>query len=339
MTRVAASKLRVGGLLFGLLLLFGAAKAQAADDASNYPNKPIHIIVPFAPGGASDYAIRLIQPALTKTLGQQLVIDNRSGASGNIGMEVAAHAAPDGYTLFFGNIGTISINPHFYPDLKVKPDRDFIPISMAAETAGILVANPKFPANSVKEMVAYAKAHPGKINYAAAGISTLNTLAMEKFRQSAGLEMTQVPYKGGAGPAIADVMAGNVDLMFVTLSAAVGHVKGGQLKGLAVTTRERAPQLPNVPTLLEQGYPDEVSSSWQGLFAVAGTPQPIVAKLFAAVAKAMADPDVQKHMTTAAMIPSASASPEAFKKFLADESGRWKQVVQQIKTASTKSKK
>lgn len=339
MRSVAASMSRFGGVALGLLLMFGAAGANAADDASKYPDKPIHVIVPFAPGGASDFAIRLIQPALTKELGQQLVIDNRTGASGNIGMEVAAHAAPDGYTLFFGNIGTISINPHFYPDLKVKPDQDFIPISMAAETAGILIASPKFPPNSVKELVAYAKAHPGKINYAAAGISTLNTLAMEKFRQSAGLDMTQVPYKGGAGPAVADLMAGNVDVMFVTLSSAVGHVKAGQLKGLAVTTRERAPQLPDVPTLFEQGYPDEVSSSWQGLFALKGTPQPIVAKLYAAVAKAMADPDVKKHMTTAAMIPSASASPEAFKQFLANESTRWKKVVEQVKTASAKSKK
>ncbi len=339
MMSVATSRSRVSGVLLGVLVLFGTAKARAAEDPAQYPTKPIHIIVPFAPGGASDYAIRLIQPALTKMLGQQLVIENRTGASGNIGMEIAAHAAPDGYTLFFGNIGTISINPHFYPDLKVKPDRDFIPISMAAETAGILVASPKFPASSVKEMVAYVKAHPGKVNYAAAGISTLNTLAMEKFRHSAGLDMTQVPYKGGAGPAVADLMAGNVELMFVTLSSAVGHVKAGQLKGLAVTTRERAEQLPNVPTLLEQGFPDEVSSSWQGLFAVAGTPQPIVAKLHAAVLKAMADPDVRQHMTTAAMIPSASASPEAFKKFLADESVRWAQVVQQIKAASAKSKK
>lgn len=324
---------RAGCLLLGLTVLFGAAQARAAEDTATYPTKPIHVIVPFAPGGASDYAIRLIQPGLTQALGQQLVIDNRTGASGNIGMEVAARAAPDGYTLFFGNIGTISINPHFYPDLKVAPEHDFIPISMAAETAGILVASPKFPANSVKEMIAYVKAHPGKINYAAAGISTLNTLAMEKFRHSAGLDMTQVPYKGGAGPAVVDLMAGNVDLMFVTLSSAVAHVKAGQLKGFAVTTRERSELLPNVPTLFELGFPDDVSSSWQGLFAVAGTPQPIVAKLHAAVLKAMADPNVRKHMTTAGMLPTSSASPEEFKKFLAGESTRWKQVVQEIKSA------
>lgn len=333
MMNVAKGGSRVAGMLLSLVTLFGAAEARAADDAANYPSKPIHIIVPFAPGGATDFAIRLVQPGLTQALGQQLVIDNRSGASGNVGMEVAARAAPDGYTLFFGNIGTISINPHFYPDLKVAPERDFIPISMAAETAGILVASPKFPANSLKEMIAYVKAHPGTINYAAAGISTLNTLAMEKFRHSAGLDMTQVPYKGGAGPAVIDLMAGNVDLMFVTLSAAVSHVKAGQLKGLAVTTRERSELLPDVPTLLEQGFPDDVSSSWQGLFAVNGTPQPIVAKLYAAMAKAMADPDVRKHMITAGMLPTASASPAEFKEFLAGESEKWKQVLAQINGA------
>jgi len=211
---------RVLGTTLCLLgALLGAGDAATADNIAAYPDKPIHVIVPFAPGGASDYAIRLIQPGLTQALGQQLVIDNRSGAAGNVGMEAAARAAPDGYTLFFGNVGTISINPHFFPELTVAPERDFIPISIVAETPGILIASPKFPANSLKEMIDYVKAHPGKINYAAAGISTLNTLAMEQFRHVAGLQMTQIPYKGGAGPAVVDLMAGNVDLMLVTLSS------------------------------------------------------------------------------------------------------------------------
>ena len=322
---------------FGLLALAGAAGPCAAEDAAGYPTKPIHIIVPFAPGGASDFAIRLIQPGLSQALGQSLVIDNRTGAAGNVGMEVAARAAPDGYTLFFGNVGTISINPHFFSDLAVKPERDFMPVSIAAETPGILVASTKFPPHSLKELVAYAKAHPGKINYAAAGISTLNTLAMEQFRHMAGLEMTQVPYKGGAGPAIIDLLAGNVDVMFVTLSSAAQFVKTGKLKAFAVSTRERVVSLPEVPTMLELGYPEAVSSSWQGLFAVAGTPQPIVAKLHAAVVKAMADPDVRKHMIAASMLPTSSPTPEDFKAFFAAESVKWKRVVEQIK-ASEKGK-
>lgn len=322
---------RVSGMLFSLLFLLGAAQVRAADDATNYPTRPIHVIVPFAPGGATDFALRLIQPGLQDALGQQLVIDNRSGAAGSVGTEIAAHAAPDGYTLFFGNIGTVSINPIFFPDLKVAPARDFIPISMAAETPGIIVASNKFPANSLKEMIAYAKANPGKINYAAAGISTLNTLSMEQFRHRLGLQMTQVPYKGGAGPAIIDLMAGNVDVMFVTLSAAAQFVKAGKLKAFAVTTRERVDLLPEVPTLLELGFPEDVSSSWQGLFAVTGTPQPIVAKLHAALVKAMADPDVRKHMIAAGMLPTSSPTPESFKEFLAAEAVKWKPVVQQVK--------
>lgn len=319
---------RLTGILMCVAIL--SASAKAADDPSHYPTRPIHVIVPFAPGGASDFAIRLIQPSLQQALGQQLVIDNRSGAAGNVGMETAARATPDGYTLFLGNIGTISINPHFFPDLTVVPQRDFIPVSLAAETPGIVVASTKFAPNSLQELIAYAKSHPGKVNYAAAGVSTLNTLAMEQFRRRSGLNMTQVPYKGGAGPAIIDLIAGNVDVMFVTLSSAAEFVKAGKLKALAVTTRERIASLPDVPTVVELGFPDDVSSSWQGLFAVKGTAQPIVAKLHAAVVKAMADPEVRKHMIAASMLPTSSPTPESFKEFLASDTAKWKLVVQQM---------
>ena len=323
---------RLRGAFLGLLMTVAACGLCAAEDA-NYPSKPVHIIVPFAPGGATDVALRLLQPSLTQALGQPLVIDNRGGASGTVGMELAAHAQPDGYTLFFGNVGTVSIDPNFFPELSVHPERDFVPISLAGETPGILVASTKFPANSLKEMVAYAKAHPGKINYGAAGISTLNSLAMEQFRRSAGLAMTQVPYKGGAGPALLDLIAGNVDVMLVTLSAASSHVKNGQLKALAVTTRERVALLPNVPTLSEQGYPEAVSSSWQGFFAIAGTPQEIVVKLHAAVVKAMAEPEAHKHLAEAGILPTSSPSPESFRDFLAAEAANWQRAVKDAKAA------
>jgi tripartite-type tricarboxylate transporter receptor subunit TctC len=317
--------------VFALLLSLTVCGACLADDAANYPSKPVHIIVPFAPGGATDVAMRLLQPALAQALGQTLVIDNRGGASGTVGMELAAHAQPDGYTLFFGNVGTVSIDPNFFPQLNVDPARDFSPISLAGETPGILVASQKFPPNTLQEMVAYAKARPGTINYGAAGISTLNALAMEQFRRSAVLEMTQVPYKGGAGPALVDLIAGNIDVMLVTLSAASSHVKNGHLKALAVTTRERAPLLPDVPSMFEQGYAESVSSSWQGLFAIAGTPQPVVAKLYGAMVKAMADAETRKRMSEAGILPTASASPQAFKDFLAAEAAKWKTVVAAVK--------
>ncbi len=307
---------------FVILAATGPAQPQAA-----YPSQPIRVIVPFAPGGATDIAMRMMQPGLSQALGQPVVIDNRGGAAGNIGMETAARAAPDGYTLFFGNVGTTAINPNFYRDLAVVPERDFIPVSIAAETAGILVASNKFPPNSIKEMIGYVKARPGKINYGASGISTLNTLEMEQFRRTAGLDMLQVPYKGGAGPALNDLIAGHVDVMFVTFSAAIGHVKSGNLKALAVTTRNRLEQLPDVPTMIEQGFPENVSSSWQGLFAITGTPQPIVVKLHAAIVETMKDPKTRKLMNDAGMLATSSQSPQEFKAYLAAETAKWKRVV------------
>lgn len=312
------------------LLMLTAADTEAADDTAGYPGRAVRVIVPFAPGGASDLAMRMLQPGLSQALGQQVVIDNRGGAAGNIGMEMAARSAPDGYTLFFGNVGTTAINPNFYKDLAVKPERDFIPVSIAAETAGILVASTKFPPNNVKEMIEYVRARPGKINYGAAGISTLNALEMEQFRRKAGLDMQQVPYKGGAGPALNDLVAGVTDVMFVTFSAAVGHVTSGKLKALAVTTRDRLEQLPNVATMVEQGFPDNVSSSWQGLFAIAGTPQPIVDKLHAGVFKAMSNSKTRELMNGAGMLATSSKTPAEFKDFLAAETAKWRKVVTDI---------
>ena len=313
--------------LFVILALLLAPALASADD---YPSRLIQIIVPFAPGGATDIAARLLQPGLEQAVGQSLIIENKSGAAGNIGMELAARAAPDGYTLFFGNIGTIAINPQFYPDLKVKPERDFVPISRVSDTPGIFIARPGFPANSLREMASYVKAHPGKVNYAAAGISTLNTLEMMQFEKLAGLNMTQVPYKGGAGPAIVDLMGGHVDLMCVTFSSASAYVQAGKLKAFAVTTEKRLDSMPDVPTVAELGYPESVSSSWQGLFAVAGTPQPIVAKLHAAIVRALADQKVREHMIAAGMLPNPSASPEEFKAYIATETAKWGRVARDV---------
>ena len=328
--RATISLSRVSGLMLCLMALLGFVKAAAAEDASNYPSRPVHIIVPFAPAGATDLAVRMIQGGLSQALGQQVVIDNRPGAAGNIGMEAAARATPDGYTLFFGNVGTVSINPHFFPELTVVPERDFMPVSLASETPGVLIASAKFPPNSLKEMIDYVKARPGKVNYASAGVSTLNTLEMESFRHSAGLEMTQVPYKGGAGPAIADLIGGHVDVMFVTVSSAVAHVKSGALKAYAVSTRDRVALLPDVPTVLELDFPESVSSSWQGLFAITGTPQPIIAKLHAAVLQAMADQNVRKLMIQGGMLPTTSQSPDEFRAYLAADLAKWRRVVKQI---------
>src|SRR5579864_5149662 len=274
------SRRRIGtgttiGLGAAMLLLLGAA--TFALDAGNYPNRPIMMIVPFAPGGASDFVARMIQPGLSEILGQQIVVDNRPGASGIVGTEAAARAVPDGYTTFLGNIGTVSINPSVYANMHVNPDKDLAPVSICADMPSILITRPDFPADTVGELIAYVKANPGKVTFASPGISTLNRLEMELFKRDAGLDMVHVPYKGGAGPAVADVLGGHVDLMFTTIASAMAYVKENRVKGLAVTARERMTDLPDVPTMAELGWKSLVTSSWQGVLVPAGT-QAIVDK-------------------------------------------------------------
>jgi tripartite-type tricarboxylate transporter receptor subunit TctC len=307
-----------------LLLLLGAA-AAAEDD---YPNRPVTMIVPFAPGGASDFVARIIQPGVSQILGQQIVVDNRAGAAGIIGTDIAARAAPDGYTAFLGNIGTISINPGVNTNMRVKPDRDLAPVTICADTPSILIARPDFPANTVGELIAYVKANQGKVTFASPGSSTLNRLEMELFKKDAGLDMVHVPYKGGAGPAVTDVLAGHVDMMFTTLSSAMEFVRTKTVKALAVTTRERMADLPDMPTMYELGWKNLVTSSWQGVLVPSGTPQPMVDKLYAAIVKVLADPEVQARMRKGGAIAVSSKSPEQFKAFMDIETAKWTKVIE-----------
>ena len=314
----------LGSALF--LLLGGAASAE---DVDNYPTRPVKMIVPFAPGGASDFVARMIQPGVSQILGQQIVVDNRPGAAGIIGTEAAAGAAPDGYTTFLGNIGTISINPRVYANMRVKPERDLAPVSMCADTPSILITRQDFPANTVAELIAYVKANQGKVNFASPGSSTLNRLEMEVFRKDAGLDMVHVPYKGGAGPAVTDVLGGHVDLMFTTLSSAMGFVKENKVKALAVTTRERMVDLPDIPTMYELGWKNLVTSSWQGVLVPTGTPRPIVDKLHAAIVKVLAEPEIQARMRMGGVIAVGSRSPEDFKTYMDVETAKWTKVIEE----------
>lgn len=302
----------------------------AAQDASNYPSGPVTLIVPFAPGGASDFAARLIQPRLSELLGQQVIVENRDGAAGNVGMDFAARAKPDGYTLFFGNVGTISVNPYVFASLRVKPLEDFVPISIVADAPGVLVASPSFAPNNIKELIDYAKANPGKVNYASAGASSINRLEMESLRNQTGLDMVHIPYKGGAGPAIADIIGGHVNLMFTSIGATINHIKDGRLKALAVTTKEEIPALPGVASMAQQGFPKNVSSSWQGILAPAGTPQPIIDKLHAAIAEAMQDEVIRERMASSGVTAVASASPQEFKEFLTKDAEKWRAVIEAV---------
>jgi tripartite-type tricarboxylate transporter receptor subunit TctC len=310
-----------------LLLLFGAG--ASAEDAGNYPNRPVMMIVPFAPGGASDFVARIIQHGVGEILGQQIVVDNRPGAAGIVGTEIAARAAPDGYTTFLGNIGTLSINPGVHSNMRFKPDQDLAPVSICADTPSILITRLDFPANTVSELIAYVKANQGKVTFASPGSSTLNRLEMEVFRKDAGLDMVHVPYKGGAGPAVTDVLGGHVDLMFTTISSAMGFVKENKVKALAVTTRERMADLPDIPTMYELGWKNLVTSSWQGVLVPTGTPRPVVDRLHAAIVKVLAEPEIQERMRKGGVIAVGSKSPEDFKTYMDIETAKWAKVIEE----------
>jgi tripartite-type tricarboxylate transporter receptor subunit TctC len=297
---------------------------------SSYPNRPVKIIVPFAPGGASDFVGRIMQPRLSELLGQQIVIENRGGAAGTIGMEVAARSAPDGYTLVLANVGSMAINPGVFTNLSINNLRDFIPVTQVVDVPGVLIVHPSVAANSIKELVAYVKANPGKLNYASPGSGSQNRLEMEILRKAeGGMDMVHVPYKGGAGPAVTGLIAGETQMMFSTVSSAMGHIKGGRLKALAITKATRLEQLPDVPTMKESGYPDGSSGSWQGVLVPAGAPREIVERLYVVVVQTMKTPDVMERLAKGGAEAVTSASPKAFAEFVASETQRWGKVAKE----------
>jgi tripartite-type tricarboxylate transporter receptor subunit TctC len=310
---------------------FCAALSLAGSTAwaqQNYPHKLIRIIVPFGPGGASDFTARIISPALAEELKQSVIIENKGGAAGNIGMELAAKAAPDGYTIFLGNVGATAINPSLFGDvLKVKPEQDFIAVTKVADVADVLVVNPNVPVSSVDEFISYAAKRKGELNFASPGSGSQNRLEMEYLMKEAKISMVHVPYKGGAGPAMADLLGGQTQVMFTTLPSAIGFIKAGRVRALGITTAERIPELPSVKTLIEQGFPTMVSSSWQGIFVPRGTPEPIVDKLFATFKKVMAQKSVQEKLAVGGVMAATNASPQEFSNFHKAELTRWAKVV------------
>lgn len=295
--------------------------------AQEYPNKPIKMIIPFSPGGASDLVGRILQTKLGEVLGQPIIIENKPGASGNIGMEMAAKSAPDGYTLFLGNIGTMAINPALYPNIKVNPLKDFIPVTEVVDIPSALVTNTSFPVNTVAELITYLKANPGKFNYASPGSGSANRLQTERFMGLTGTKLAHIPYKGGAGPATVGMIGGETQMMFVTLSSAQEFIKSGRLKGLAVTSPNRMPELPNVPTISEAGFKDLTGGSWQILAVPAGTPRDIVNKLYTATVATMNMPEIRERLDRQGAIVITSKSPEAAREFLNNETQRWGKVV------------
>jgi len=309
-------------MIRALLILLAAPTLALAQ----YPQKPVRMIIPFAPGGASDFVGRIMQPKMNELLGQPIVVENKPGAAGNIGAEAAAKSAPDGYTIFLGNVGSVAINPGVYPKLSITPTKDLVAVTQVVDVPSVLIVHPSVPANTVRELVDYAKANQGKLNYASPGSGSLDRLEMELFRNLEKLDMVHVPYKGGAGPATAGLMGGETHLMFATAASAMPGIKAGRLKPIAVTSGKRIDQLPNVPTVQEAGYADLAASSWQGIFVPAGTPREVVDKLFSVTQQVMKDPDVVARLKTGGAEAVTSESPAAFAKYVAAETERWARI-------------
>lgn len=313
------------------VLLAAAALAQAAAPESWSPTRPVRMVVPFAPGGASDFVGRIIQPRMAELLGQQVVIDNRSGAAGNIGVEVAANANPDGHNLLLGNIGTMAINPNIFPKFQIKPTRDLVAVSQIVDVPGALVVHPSLPAKNAGELISYLKSNPGKVNYGSPGPGSANRLETEIFMLKTGTKMTHVPYKGGAGPAMIGLLGNEVQMMFVTFSSAVSFAKQNRIRMLGVTAPQRIPALPDVPTMAEQGFKDMIVGSWQGVQAPKGTPRAVVNRLYSVMQETMKHPEVVKRLEEGGVNIVVSKSPEDFAAFMKSENERFARVVKEAK--------
>jgi len=300
--------------------------------AVDYPDRAITLIVPSPPGGGTDTAWRLIASRFGELLGQTIVIENRPGASGNIGAAVVAKAAPDGYTLL-ALISSHVINPSLLTQVPYDLDHDFVPISRAVTVPGVLVSNASVPAHNLRELIAYAKSRSGKVTYSSGGVGSTSHLIMELFQNSAGVKLLHVPYRGTA-PALGDLLGDHVDLMTPDLTIAMANIREGRLRGYGVTSAERAPAAPEIPTLSEAGLPGFEALQWFGLAAPAGTPRPIIEKLHAAVTKALSDPSVTARLVKEAMTPAPSASPEEFAAFMRTEGAKWAKVIKDANIAA-----
>jgi tripartite-type tricarboxylate transporter receptor subunit TctC len=320
--------------VFATLLLAAATTAVVVPQAnaqSDWPAKPVRIVVPFAPGGATDVVARQLGQKLNVLWGQSVVIENRAGAGGNIGADVVAKAAPDGYTLLMTSGSIVTANPHLYKAMPFDAAKDLVGVTNVASGPQVIVVNPAVPAKTLAELVALAKARPGTINFGSAGVGTQTHLAAENFAATAGIDITHVPYKG-EGPAIADLIGGQIQLATPNLAAALPHIQGGRLRALAVTTRDRSSQLPDVPAAGEI-LPGFENVGWFGLMVPAGTPPAVVEKIYADTAKVLAEPDMKSRLEGLGMA-GVGNRPDAFARAIAEESKMWAQVVRQRKLST-----
>lgn len=308
----------IASLAFGVL--------HAAGDA--WPGKPITFVVPFPPGGITDNTSRLLAKLLSAQLGQSVVVDNRPGAGGSIGVESASRQPPDGYTIIYGTQGTHGANLALYKNVRYDPVADFVPVHAMSETPLMLVINPSRPFKTVPELIAYAKANPGKLNYGSAGPGTGTHLTAELFQTAAGIKMTHVPYRGSA-PALSDLMAGSIDLMFDYPAVVLPQVQANKLKALAVTSKKRLASSPDVPTVGELGVPEAESTAWGAVFAPAKTPPDIVKRLGDEIAKAIVHPEMLQATEKFGSVPLVGLRDAKLGAFVKSEMTRWRAVVQQ----------
>ncbi len=293
--------------------------------AQTYPARPIRFVVAFPPGGTTDLLARTIGQRLGDTFNQQVIVDNRGGAGGNIGTDIVAKALPDGYTILMGSVGPLAINGSLMGKLPFDPLRDFAPITLSDATPNVLVVHPSLAANSVKEFIALAKARPGRVIFASSGLGTPAHLAGELFNSMAGVKMVHVPYKGGVA-ALIDLMAGQVQLMFSTMPPALPHVKTGRLKALAVTSARRSPTMPELPTISEAALPGFEAITWHGVLVPAGTSKAIVSKLHGEIVKILRSPEVKERLA-AQGAEAVSNTPEQFAAYIRSETVKWAKVV------------
>lgn len=297
-----------------------------------WPERPVRVIVPFPASGATDLIARVVTQRVSQNIGQQVIVDNRPGAGGTIGSAEAAKAAPDGYTLLLTTSSTHAISPHLVPRLAYNAARDFTPVAHLADAASVLLVTPSLPVKSVPELVAYARAHPGKLNYATSGNGTIVHLNTAAFSAHAGIEMTHVPYKGTA-LSIPDLTTGQVHVLFDAIPTGMPHVKSGRLRALGVTSEKRSALAPELPTLAESGLPGYASVTWFGLYLPAGAPAALVERIHQAFTRAVQDPEVVASLTQLGVEPAAPGSPAKFATMVQIDSDRWAFVIRQHKIA------
>ncbi len=328
MSLISRRGLGLIGYVAAMVLILALAGLSSAGAQDRYPSRTVHIIVPTPAGGPIDVMARLVANEIAPKLGQSVIVDNRGGAGNTIGSAEAARATPDGYTLLYSSSSGLVIAPMLQKSAGYDPLKSFDPVAVVAATANILVVNPSVPAKSVAELIAYAKANPGKVNFSSGGIGTLPHLIGEYFKSHAGIDVIHVPYRGG-GPSIQDVVAGHVQYTFEGISVLLPLIKTGQLRALAVTSAQRSPLLPDVPTMIESGFPDFATSAWTGLLAPAGTPPEVIAKLNGAVNAALQTADMKAALDRLAGDP-LGGPPAELTKVIQYDIGKWQPIIQAL---------